>query len=167
MTTIATGDTEYKFIRSKYSKYLRSSTTEPEVSTDVNNVTLDIELNDVDLSTVCGEQTAENHPWVALLEHTDPNNPMSKKKTLSKGVLVSRQHVLTTVSSIHNSHPFWVVSGIRLGDSPTWATNEMLRKRDHIQKFEVEEVYIHEYRDIAVIKLDRKINLTGKMSANI
>lgn len=121
-----------------------------------------VDEDEVELSAQCGEQTAENHPWIAILEHTDPYNPATKKKTLSKGVLISRQHVLTTVSSIHNSHPFWVVSGIRLGDTPTWATNQMLRTGDQIQRFDVSEVYIHEYKDIAVIKLDRKANITGK-----
>lgn len=60
----------------------------------------------------CGAQTAENHPWIVVLEHSDPAEK-SKKKTLSKGVLIGPEHVLTTVSSIHNSHPFWVVSGVR------------------------------------------------------
>lgn len=54
----------------------------------------------------------ENHPWIVVLEHSDPSEK-SKKKTLSKGVLIGPEHVLTTVSSIHNSHPFWVVSGVR------------------------------------------------------
>lgn len=58
----------------------------------------------------CGERIggAENHPWIAVLEHSDPLG-RSRKKTLSKGVLIDAQHVLTTVSSIHNSHPFWTV----------------------------------------------------------
>lgn len=60
----------------------------------------------------CGAQTAENHPWIVVLEHADPMEK-NKRKTLSKGVLIGPEHVLTTVSSIHNSHPFWVVSGVR------------------------------------------------------
>lgn len=56
----------------------------------------------------CGEQIAGNHPWIAVLEHSDPLG-RSRKKTVSKGVLIDNQHILTTVSSIHNSYPFWTV----------------------------------------------------------
>lgn len=56
----------------------------------------------------CGEKIGENHPWIAVLVHTDPTG-RSRKKTLSKGVLIDQRHVLTTVSSLHNSRPFWVV----------------------------------------------------------
>lgn len=56
----------------------------------------------------CGEKNDENHPWIAVLVHTDPSG-RSRKKTLSKGVLIDQRHVLTTVSSLHNSRPFWIV----------------------------------------------------------
>lgn len=56
----------------------------------------------------CGEKIDENHPWIAVLVHTDPSG-RSRKKTLSKGVLIDERHVLTTVSSLHNSRPFWIV----------------------------------------------------------
>lgn len=56
----------------------------------------------------CGERSDDNHPWIAVLIHTDPSEK-SRKKTLSKGVLIDRRHVLTTVSSLHNSRPFWIV----------------------------------------------------------
>lgn len=46
-------------------------------------------------------------PWIVVIEHHDPLR-RDKRKTLSKGVLIGDQHVLTTVSSIHNSHPFWI-----------------------------------------------------------
>lgn len=164
---LAAADGEYTYVRSKYSKYFRSTTTEQSPATITE--TLDFTHNDYNevkdepiLNNECGEQTAENHPWIAILEHTDPNGINGNKKTLSKGVLISRQHVLTTVSSIHNSHPFWVVSGVRLGDTPTWATNQMLRRTEHVQRFIVEQVFIHEYKDIALIKLDKKINVTGE-----
>lgn len=54
----------------------------------------------------CGVRIGENHPWIAVLEHTDPTG-RSRKKTLSKGVLIDARHILTTVSSVHSSHPFW------------------------------------------------------------
>lgn len=58
----------------------------------------------------CGLTSNENFPWIAVLEHTNPYDAANtKQKTLSKGVLISPQHVLTTVSSIFNSHPFWTV----------------------------------------------------------
>lgn len=56
----------------------------------------------------CGEKNDENHPWIAVLVHTDPSG-RNRKKTLSKGVLIDQRHVLTTVSSLHNSRPFWIV----------------------------------------------------------
>lgn len=56
----------------------------------------------------CGEQIGEHFPWIAVIEHTKPNGKR-RRKTLSKGVLIDSQHVLTTVSSIHNSLPFWIV----------------------------------------------------------
>lgn len=57
---------------------------------------------------VCGEKNGEIYPWIAILEHSHPTNK-HKKRTLSKGVLITDQFVLTTVSSIHNSHPYWIV----------------------------------------------------------
>lgn len=65
-------------------------------------------LPDISNFTDCGNLTNENIPWIVIIEHKDPDNPNSRK-TLSKGVLISDKHVLTTVSSIHSSHPFWVV----------------------------------------------------------
>lgn len=56
----------------------------------------------------CGVKNDETHPWIAVLVHTDPSG-RSRKKTLSKGVLIDQRHVLTTVSSLHNSRPFWIV----------------------------------------------------------
>lgn len=61
----------------------------------------------------CGERNDNNHPWIAVLVHTDPSEK-SRKKTLSKGVLIDRRHVLTTVSSLHNSRPFWIVCVINI-----------------------------------------------------
>lgn len=58
----------------------------------------------------CGIRSNEDFPWIVILVHTDPYSPNEKsRKTLSKGVLISPQHVLTTVSSVFNSNPFWVV----------------------------------------------------------
>lgn len=58
----------------------------------------------------CGEKTGKIHPWIVVLEHTDPKG-QSNKKTVSKGVLIDKRHILTTVSSVHNSRPFWTVYG--------------------------------------------------------
>lgn len=57
---------------------------------------------------ICGKKIGKTHPWIAILEHTDPKG-QSHKKTVSKGVLIDKRHVLTTVSSVHNSRPFWTV----------------------------------------------------------
>lgn len=62
------------------------------------------------LQNACGVRSNDDFPWIAVLEHTNPHvRSRKQRKTLSKGVLITRQHVLTTVSSIHNSNPFWVV----------------------------------------------------------
>lgn len=61
-------------------------------------------------SVACGRRTNDNHPWIAVLEHHDPAaEGGSRRRTLSKGVLINERFVLTTVSSVHNSHPFWTV----------------------------------------------------------
>lgn len=72
---------------------------------EIENVTEQEQQQDI---FPCGERSDDNHPWVAVLVHTDPSG-RSRKKTLSKGVLIDRRHVLTTVSSLHNSRPFWIV----------------------------------------------------------
>lgn len=62
----------------------------------------------IDPHLVCGERNDGNHPWIVVLEHSDPTGK-TERKSLSKGVLIGVRHVLTTVSSLHNSKPFWVV----------------------------------------------------------
>lgn len=116
--------TPKNFTRSRYSLRNRSNI---ETNTTINTaqsiatspasatITLPIEefLNVTErwgasVKAECGVRVGENHPWIAVLEHTDPTG-RSRKKTLSKGVLIDERHVLTTVSSVHNSHPFWTV----------------------------------------------------------
>lgn len=114
--------------------------------------------------TKCGERIGENVPWIAILEHSNPTGN-SKKKSLSKGVLIDSQHVITTISSIHNSNPFWVVSGIRLGDLPTWGENSTTKgSKSDVVRVGVSAVYLHKRKDLAIIKLDRKINSTSKFN---
>ncbi|XP_055616794.1 CLIP domain-containing serine protease B4-like [Toxorhynchites rutilus septentrionalis] len=118
-------------------------------------------------SSGCGERIGNSVPWIAILEHTNPKGG-GRKKTLSKGVLIDDRHVLTTISSIHNSYPFWVVTGIRLGDFPTLpffegggrSTNE--RKSD-VLSIPVKNVFLHERKDIAVIRLAERVNATEKI----
>lgn len=157
---VVTSETNFTYNRSRYRNRtkLQKIETTTERTVDINSKEEETEV----LKDVCGAQTAENHPWIAVLEHTDPNKPKSKKKTLSKGVLISSQHVLTTVSSIHNSHPFWVVSGVRLGDAPTRATDNVERFSNHVIHRGIEEVFIHENKDIAVIKLDEEVEFSSK-----
>lgn len=170
-------ESNFTFIRSRYRDRTKAtpssieSTTEKTTAGDLSNDTEDYDDGEVekklgsnDLKLVCGAQTAENHPWIAVLEHTDPNKPKLKKKTLSKGVLISSQHVLTTVSSIHNSHPFWVVSGVRLGDTPTWAVDNVVKASNQVVHRGIDEVYIHENKDIAVIKLDKEVEFSSNLN---
>ncbi|XP_058467498.1 CLIP domain-containing serine protease B4-like [Malaya genurostris] len=114
----------------------------------------------------CGELNGDDIPWIAILEHTDPKGG-ARKKTLSKGVLIDDRHVLTTISSIHNSYPFWLVTGVRLGDTPTWAFSEggkkaHLRKQDVVSS-PIKNVFLHEKKDIAVIRLAERVNFTTKI----
>lgn len=101
----------------------------------------------------------DGFPWIAVLEHGEPQANVAHKRTLSKGVLIDRQHVLTTVSSIHNSHPTWVVTSVRLGDTPTRRQTNVTRagnlaqRLNSTQRFEIETVFLHEKKDIALIRL--------------
>uniref|UniRef100_A0A182W506 Peptidase S1 domain-containing protein n=1 Tax=Anopheles minimus TaxID=112268 RepID=A0A182W506_9DIPT len=101
----------------------------------------------------------DGFPWIAVLEHGGPQSNTALKRTLSKGVLIDRQHVLTTVSSVHNSHPTWVVTSVRLGDIPTRRlttvnrTNPIALRTNGTQRFGIETVFLHEKKDIALIRL--------------
>lgn len=98
-------------------------------------------------------------PWIVVIEHHDPLR-RDKRKTLSKGVLIGDQHVLTTVSSIHNSHPFWITNSVRLGDPATWITEKSQRGDSNYTRVGIEQVYQHSTKDIAIIKLANKVTFT-------
>lgn len=90
-----------------------TSTSKPEKSTTESVQTAANESDTMtwaEIEEKCGEKIGKMHPWIAILEHTDPKG-QSHKKTVSKGVLIDKRHVLTTVSSVHNSRPFWTVYG--------------------------------------------------------
>uniref|UniRef100_U5ERM7 Putative hemolymph proteinase 8 hemolymph proteinase 8 n=1 Tax=Corethrella appendiculata TaxID=1370023 RepID=U5ERM7_9DIPT len=130
----------------------------------------------------CGLQYENNYPWVAVLEHTDPNG-RTKKKTLSKGVLIDPHFVLTTISSLHNTYPFWVVSRVRLGDRPTWSNtdNDDDDENDEDDEnndynfnssknltrqpiaVEIATVFKHEKKDLALIKLVEPITISDSI----
>lgn len=107
----------------------------------------------------CGVRIGEGFPWIAVLEHTDPNDAVSKK-TLSKGVLIDEYFVLTTVSSLHNSYPFFAVTAVRFGDFVTWEGTSTKNKSDVI-RIEVGQVYLHKKKDIALIKLAGPVEFAG------
>ncbi|XP_050080882.1 phenoloxidase-activating enzyme-like [Anopheles maculipalpis] len=116
---------------------------------------------DQSLEQECGivAPGVDGFPWIAVLEHGGPQANAALKRTLSKGVLIDRQHVLTTVSSVHNSHPTWVVTSVRLGDTPTRRQTNVTRAGNHAQRtngtqrYEIETVFLHEKKDIALIRL--------------
>ncbi|XP_001651440.2 serine protease easter [Aedes aegypti] len=153
----------------------KESTTEVPTTTQIPTTTI---LVDVEESTTrkptpkklsspeCGELNGDDVPWIAILEHTNPKGG-ARKKTLSKGVLIDDRHVLTTISSIHNSYPFWVVTGVRLGDTPTWAASkgakEISIKKQDVVSVSVKNVFLHEKKDIAVIRLAERVNITDKI----
>lgn len=86
-----------------------TTTDELEKVTEKNETIIsENPTKEVELVQMCGKKIGKTHPWIVILEHTDPKG-QSQKKTVSKGVLIDRRHVLTTVSSVHNSRPFWTV----------------------------------------------------------
>ncbi|XP_062540894.1 CLIP domain-containing serine protease B4-like [Armigeres subalbatus] len=145
------------------------TTTQAPTSNTVVNVeeptTLKIKARKLS-SPECGELNGDDVPWIAVLEHTNPKGG-ARKKTLSKGVLIDDRHVLTTISSIHNSYPFWIVTGIRLGDTPTWAaskgTKEISARKQDVVSVSVKNVFLHEKKDIAVIRLSERVTITDKI----
>lgn len=86
-----------------------TSTTMAPTSSSTTTATA-IQSTTVGPVPTCGQRLLDTdiHPWIAILEHSDPLNS-TRRRTFSKGVLISENYVLTTVSSIHNSHPFWEV----------------------------------------------------------
>lgn len=107
----------------------------------------------------CGERIGDDVPFIALLVHTNPYDTGSRKRTLSKGVLISENFVLTTVSSIYHSESFWTVSSVRLGDFVTW-NKYANRDRSYSMEIDVDEIFYHKTRDIALIKLKQSVNFT-------
>uniref|UniRef100_A0A182K917 Peptidase S1 domain-containing protein n=1 Tax=Anopheles christyi TaxID=43041 RepID=A0A182K917_9DIPT len=125
----------------------------------VDQSTTETILPESELEPECGilPPGVDGFPWIAVLEHGGPQQGSSRKRTLSKGVLIDRQHVLTTVSSVHNSHPTWVVTSVRLGDIPTRRqsprTGNSTQRANSTQRYEIETVFLHESKDIALIRL--------------
>ncbi|XP_058063559.1 melanization protease 1-like isoform X2 [Anopheles bellator] len=96
-------------------------------------------------------------PWLAILEHGS-TDPRSRKRTLSKGVLIDRRHVLTTVSSVQNTFPSWVLTGVRLtGD----ATRPRQRGTTDKLRLPIGTVFLHESKDIAIVRLASVVPRTG------
>lgn len=121
-TTAAPPSTETKTSTNKTTKMVRTTKSTTPAPESINSVLPTImsivaplfpnmtqkNNDDIDDYSKCGRKVGGGHPWIAILEHTNPKGRKSKR-TLSKGVLIHPQYVLTTVSSIHNSYPFWVV----------------------------------------------------------
>lgn len=110
----------------------------------------------------CGERIGDDVPFIALLVHTNPYDPSNKKRTLSKGVLISENFVLTTVSSIYHSESFWTVSSVRLGDFVTW-NKYANRDKSYSLEVDVDQIYFHKKRDIALIKLKDTVSFTDNI----
>lgn len=110
----------------------------------------------------CGERIGDDVPFIALLVHTNPYDPSNKKRTLSKGVLISENFVLTTVSSIYHSESFWTVSSVRLGDFVTW-NKYANRDKSYSLEVDVDQLYFHKKRDIALIKLKDSVSFTDNI----
>jgi hypothetical protein len=108
----------------------------------------------------CGERIGDDIPFIAVLVHTDPyESGPKKRRSLSKGVLISENFVMATVSSVYHSESFWTVSSVRLGDFPTW-NRYAQRDRSHSIEVEVDEIFYHKKKDLALIKLKESVNFT-------
>ncbi|XP_049538648.1 melanization protease 1-like [Anopheles darlingi] len=106
-----------------------------------------------------GGSTPGRFPWVAVLEHGLPENG-SRQRTVSKGVLIDRRHVLTTVSSVQHTFPDWILTDIRLGDPA------VPRRRGTLGqvRLPIEAVFLHETQDIALIRL---VNMLPRNSTRV
>lgn len=108
----------------------------------------------------CGERIGDDIPFIAVLVHTNPYDDSPKKrKSLSKGVLISENFVMATVSSVYHSDAFWTVSSVRLGDFVTW-NKFASRDKSHTVEIDVDEIFYHKKRDLALIKLKHSVTFT-------
>jgi hypothetical protein len=109
----------------------------------------------------CGERIGDDIPFVAVLVHTNPFDTDSSKrrKSLSKGVLISENFVMATVSSIYHSESFWTVTSVRLGDFVTW-NKYANRDKSHSIEVEVDEIFYHKKKDLALIRLKESVTFT-------
>jgi hypothetical protein len=109
----------------------------------------------------CGERIGDDIPFIAVLVHTNPfeKDAPKKKKSLSKGVLISENFVMATVSSVYHSESFWTVSSVRLGDFVTW-NKYASRDKSNSLEVEVDEIFYHKKKDLALIKLKESVTDT-------
>jgi len=109
----------------------------------------------------CGERIGDDIPFIAILVHTNPfeKGSAKKKRSFSKGVLISDRFVMATVSSIYHSESFWTVSSVRLGDFVTWNKYASRDKSLSIE-VDVEEIFYHKKKDLALIKLKEAVTFT-------
>jgi hypothetical protein len=109
----------------------------------------------------CGERIGDDVPFIAVLVHTNPfeKDEAKKKKSLSKGVLISEKFVMATVSSVYHSESFWTVSSVRLGDFVTW-NKYAARDKSHRVEVDVDEIFYHKKKDLALIKLKESVTFT-------
>lgn len=109
----------------------------------------------------CGERIGDDVPFIAVLVHTNPyeKDTAKKKKSLSKGVLISENFVMATVSSVYHSESFWTVSSVRLGDFVTW-NKFASRDKSNSVEVDVEEIFYHKKKDLALIKLKESVTFT-------
>lgn len=109
----------------------------------------------------CGERIGDDVPFIAVLVHTNPfeKDETKKKKSLSKGVLISDNFVMATVSSVYHSEAFWTVSSVRLGDFVTW-NKYASRDKSHRVEIDVDEIFYHKKRDLALIKLKESVTFS-------
>jgi Trypsin len=109
----------------------------------------------------CGERIGDDVPFIAVLVHTNPfeKDPNNKKRSLSKGVLISENFVMATVSSVYHSESFWTVSSVRLGDFVTW-NKFAARDKTNSLEVEVDEIFYHKKQDLALLKLLTAVTFT-------
>lgn len=111
----------------------------------------------------CGERIGDDIPFIAVLVHTNPFDKSSskkkKKRSFSKGILISDNFVMATVSSIYHSESFWTVSSVRLGDFVTW-NKYANRDKSQSTEVDVDEIFYHKKNDLALIKLKDSVKFS-------
>lgn len=160
-TTIIEETTKFQVVNSSTDPNEKFKSIESSVVTGAPLIFVEIKTTKSLHVKNCGERIGDDVPFIAVLVHTNSfeNNVAKRKKSLSKGVLISESFVMATVSSVYHSEPFWTVSSVRLGDFVTW-NKYASRDKTNTVEVDVDEIFYHKKKDLALIKLKHSVTFT-------